>query len=113
MKKFFRPEFLNRLDEIVLLNYLDEQSTIKITELLCFGLYKRLKGTLNLKFTDNAIALIAQQGYDKNNGARPLKRAIQRQVEDALAEKLLTGEIAQGNTVVVDAQNGKIIFTKG
>ncbi|MBQ8771969.1 MAG: ATP-dependent Clp protease ATP-binding subunit [Clostridia bacterium] len=113
LKKFFRPEFLNRLDEIVLFNYLDEQSTIKITELLCFGLYKRLKGTLNLKFTDNAIALIAQQGYDKNNGARPLKRAIQRQVEDALAEKLLTGEIAQGNTVVVDAQNGKIIFTKG
>ena len=80
---------------------------------MCFGLYKRLKGTLNLKFTDNAIALIAQQGYDKNNGARPLKRAIQRQVEDALAEKLLTGEIAQGNTVVVDAKNGKIIFTKG
>ena len=113
LKKFFRPEFLNRLDEIVLFNYLDEQSTIKITELLCFGLYKRLKGTLNLKFTDNAISLIAQQGYDKNNGARPLKRAIQRQVEDALAEKLLTGEIAQGNTVVVDAQNGKIIFTKG
>ena len=112
LKKFFRPEFLNRVDEIVVFNYLGKAETLKITELLCFGLVKRLKGTLNLRFTDKAIELLANVGFDKDYGARPLKRAIQRNVEDALAEQLLEGKISKGDTVVVDAQNGKIVFYK-
>ncbi|MBO5866855.1 MAG: AAA family ATPase, partial [Clostridia bacterium] len=112
LKKFFRPEFLNRVDEIVVFNYLGREETLKITELLCFGLVKRLRGTLNLRFTDKAIQLLANVGFDKDYGARPLKRAIQRYVEDALAEQLLDGKIAKGDTVVVDAQNNKISFYK-
>lgn len=112
LKKFFRPEFLNRVDEIVLFNYLGREETLKITELLCFGLVKRLRGTLELRFTDKAIEYLANVGFDKDYGARPLKRAIQRNVEDALAEQLLDGTISKGDTVVVDTQNGKIIFYK-
>ena len=112
LKNFFRPEFLNRVDEVVLFNYLGEKETFKITELLCFNLYKRLKGTVNLKFTDNALKQIASEGFDKSYGARPLKRTIQRRIEDVLAEKLLTGEINRGDTVVVDAARGQITLTK-
>ncbi len=112
LKKFFRPEFLNRVDEIVVFNYIGKAETLKITELLCFGLVKRLRGTLTLRFTDKAIEHIAGVGFDKDYGARPLKRAIQRHVEDALAEQLLTGVINKGDTVVVDVSNGKISFRK-
>lgn len=112
LKKFFRPEFLNRVDEIVIFDYLSREETVKITELLCFGLYKRLKGVLNLRFTEEAINVLACEGYDKAYGARPLKRIIQRKVEDTLAEQLLTGEIKKGDTVIVDAMGDKIIFKK-
>ena len=110
LKKFFRPEFLNRVDETVVFNYLDEDATRQIAELLCYKLVVRLKGTLDLKFTSGAIAVIAKQGFDKQYGARPLKRALQRKVEDALAEQLLLGKIKQGSTVVVDANCGEIYF---
>lgn len=112
LKSFFRPEFLNRVDEVVVFNYLGRKETLQITELLCFNLYKRLKGTVNLMFTDNAISAIADVGFDKDYGARPLKRTIQRKVEDPLAEKLLTGEISRGDKVVVDAVNKEIVFGK-
>ncbi len=112
LKKFFRPEFLNRVDEIVIFDYLSREETAKITELLCFGLYKRLKGVLNLRFTDDAIRILASEGYDKAYGARPLKRIIQRKVEDTLAERLLRGDIKKGDTVIVDAMGDKIIFKK-
>lgn len=110
LKKFFRPEFLNRVDEVVVFNYLDKQETLKITELMCYNLHKRLKGTINLYFTDSAISVIAEAGFDKDYGARPLKRTIQRKVEDPLAEKLLTGEVSQGDSVVVDAEGTEIVF---
>lgn len=112
LRKFFRPEFLNRLDETVLFNYLSEAEMAQIAELMCFGLYKRLKGVINLKFTDRSIHALAIDGYDKMYGARPLKRTIQRKVEDALAEKLLTGEINKGDRVIVDVSNGEIVFNK-
>ena len=110
LRSFFRPEFLNRLDEIVTFNFLGKQEMEKIAELLCRSLHKRLRGTLNVQFTDRAIQALAADGYDKNYGARPLKRAIQRKVEDALAEKLLTGEINKGDSVTVDAVGGEIRF---
>lgn len=113
LKNFFRPEFLNRVDEVVVFNYLGRKEALKITELLCFNLHKRLKGTVNLLFTDAAISAIATVGFDKDYGARPLKRTIQRKVEDALAEKLLTGEVKQNDDIVVDADvNGNIVFSK-
>ncbi len=112
LKNFFRPEFLNRVDEVVVFNYLGREETLKITELLCYNLHKRLKGIVNLLFTDAAIAFIAQSGFDKDYGARPLKRTIQRKVEDPLAEKLLLGEIQNNDSVIVDAKNGEIVFSK-
>ena len=112
LKNFFRPEFLNRVDEIVLFNYLGKRETLEITELLCYNLHKRLQGTVNLIFTDNAIDTIAAAGFDKEYGARPLKRTLQRKVEDPLAEKLLTGEINKGDSVVVDSRGSVITFTK-
>ena len=112
LKKFFRPEFLNRLDEIVVFEYLSESEAEQIAELLCFNLHKRLKGVIDLRFTDVAIKLLARSGYDKQYGARPLKRVIQREVEDALAEKLLVGQINKGDTVYVTVRGDKITFTK-
>lgn len=111
LRKFFRPEFLNRLDEIVTFSYLSRSEMEQIAKLMCFSLYKRLRGTLNLQFTERAIQTLAMDGYDRAFGARPLKRTIQRKVEDALAEKLLTGELNKGDTVLVDAFDGRIRFT--
>ena len=80
---------------------------------MCFKLHERLKGILDLWFTDGAIQSIAERGYQKEYGARPLKRVIQREIEDPLAEKLLTGEFVKGQRVVVDCDaDGKIVFTK-
>ena len=112
LRKFFRPEFLNRLDEIVTFNYLDKADMVKIAELMCYSLHKRLKGTLNLQFTERAIQFLALDGYNRAFGARPLKRTIQRKVEDALAEKLLIGEINKGDTVRVETDGYEIIFIK-
>lgn len=112
LKGFFRPEFLNRVDEVVVFNYLDKPEILKITELMCYNLHKRLKNTLNLYFTDAAISLIAEAGFDKDYGARPLKRTIQRKVEDPLAEKLLTGEVQQSDHIVVDASGSEIVFRR-
>ena len=112
LRKFFRPEFLNRLDEVVVFNYLGQEEMERIADLLCYGLYKRLRGVLNLQFTERSIKALAKDGYDKNYGARPLKRTIQREIEDALAEKLLTGEINKGDKVLVDCVDGRIVFKK-
>ncbi len=112
LRKFFRPEFLNRLDEIVTFNYLDKGDMVRIAELMCYSLHKRLKGTLNLQFTERAISFLALDGYNKAFGARPLKRTIQRKVEDALAEKLLVGEISKGDTVRVETDGYEILFIK-
>lgn len=112
LRKFFRPEFLNRLDEIVTFNYLGKDDMVKIAELMCYSLHKRLKATLNLQFTDRAISFLALDGYNRSYGARPLKRTIQRKVEDALAEKLLLGEVNKGDTVLVETDGYEIIFQK-
>ena len=114
LKNFFRPEFLNRVDDIVIFNYLTEQDACKISELLCYKLHKRLTGLLNLRFTEGAMRAIASHGYEKQYGARPLKRVLQREVEDPLAEKLLVGEFVKGDTVDVKADaQGRIYFERG
>ncbi len=112
LKKHFRPEFLNRVDEIVVFEHLTQDEIRQISKLLCQSLSNRLRGTIQLHFTNDAIDFLAQQGYDKEYGARPLKRTIQRRVEDKLAEKLLRGEVNAGDTVTVAVKNGDIAFVK-
>lgn len=110
LKGFFRPEFLNRVDEVVIFNYLGKREAEQISTLLCFKLHKRLQGILDLVFTENAVRTIASHGFQKEYGARPLKRVIQREVEDPLAEKLLIGEFAKGDRIIVDSVCDEIVF---
>ncbi len=107
----FRPEFLNRIDEIVLFRNLVSEQLMEIVEKETAILAKRLaERKLVLELTPNAKALIAKEGYDPVYGARPIKRTIQRLVLDPLAQKVLAGEFHEGDTVVVDAKDGEIVF---
>jgi ATP-dependent Clp protease ATP-binding subunit ClpB len=107
----FRPELLNRIDEIVTFHNLVTAQLKEIVEKETRILANRLvERKIKLELTDNAKALVAAEGFDPAYGARPIKRTIQRQILDPLAQKLLTGEFKEGDTVVVDAQDGKIVF---
>jgi len=107
----FRPEFLNRVDEIVIFKNLVTEQLLEIVEKETAILAKRLaERKITIELTANAKALIATEGFDPAYGARPLKRTIQKLILDPLAQKLLSGEYREGDTVVVDAQNGEILF---
>jgi ATP-dependent Clp protease ATP-binding subunit ClpB len=107
----FRPEFLNRIDEIVVFHGLLEQQLEAIVELETKALAKRLaERKITLELTPAAKALIAKEGYDPVYGARPIRRTIQKLILDPLAQKVLSGEYEEGDTVFVDAENGSIQF---
>jgi len=107
----FRPEFLNRIDEIVIFHGLVEKQLETIVELETKALAKRLaERKIILELTPAAKALIAKEGYDPAYGARPIRRTIQRLILDPLAQKVLSGEYKEGDTVFVDAENGSIQF---
>jgi ATP-dependent Clp protease ATP-binding subunit ClpB len=107
----FRPEFLNRIDEIVIFHNLVTEQLMEIVEKETQILAKRLaERKIELELSPNAKALIAQEGFDPVYGARPIKRTIQRLVIDPLAQKVLAGEFKEGDTVFVDAENGKVVF---
>jgi ATP-dependent Clp protease ATP-binding subunit ClpB len=109
----FRPEFLNRIDEIVEFEPLSREQLGEIVELQLTRLRQRLaERGLGLELTDEAKELVAEAGWDPTYGARPLKRALQRLVENPLALRLLEGEFAEGDTVRVDAQGGELVFEK-
>ncbi|TML44626.1 MAG: ATP-dependent chaperone ClpB [Actinobacteria bacterium] len=109
----FRPEFLNRIDEIVVFNSLSREQLGEIVELQLTRLRERLaERGLGLELTDEAKELVAEAGWDPAFGARPLKRALQRLVENPLALRLLEGEFAEGDTVRVDARDGEVVFEK-
>jgi ATP-dependent Clp protease ATP-binding subunit ClpB len=109
----FRPEFLNRIDEIVEFKPLSREQLGEIVELQLARLRERLaQRGLRLELTDDAKELVAEAGWDPTYGARPLKRALQRLVENPLALRLLEGEFAEGDTVRVDAQDGELVFEK-
>jgi ATP-dependent Clp protease ATP-binding subunit ClpB len=111
LKLQFKPEFLNRIDEIVLFERLSEDMISKIAELRLAELEKRLEGrTVAIEFDASAKKFIAEQGYDRRFGARPLKRAIQSLVENPLALRLLTGEIKEGDTVHVTKSEAGLAF---
>jgi ATP-dependent Clp protease ATP-binding subunit ClpB len=105
----FRPEFLNRIDEIVTFQRLSEEQLEEIVELQLGSLRKRLaKRRIALDLTDEARRVLVTHGYDPAFGARPLKRTVQREVENTLALKVLSGEVGEGDTVLVDAADGAI-----
>jgi ATP-dependent Clp protease ATP-binding subunit ClpB len=113
MRETFRPEFLNRIDEIVVFEPLTREQIGEIVELQLERLRARLaERGLSLELTDAAKEQLAEAGWDPTYGARPLKRAIQRLVENPLALRLLEGEFEEGDTVRVDAQNGELVFEK-
>ena len=108
----FRPEFLNRIDDIIVFHKLEKEDTAKIAEILLANLRKRLSVLeVKLEMTDSAMDLIIEKGYDSNYGARPLKRVIQRYIEDRLSEEILRGQLQNGSTVIIDAEDGQFKFT--
>jgi ATP-dependent Clp protease ATP-binding subunit ClpB len=109
----FRPEFLNRVDEVVVFEALTREQIAEIVELQLERLRERLaERKLSLRLTDAAKELLAEEGWDPAYGARPLKRAIQRRLENALARELLEGRFGEGDTVRVDAADGEIVFER-
>ena len=111
LKENFRPEFLNRVDEIVIFDYLGKPEIKKIVDLELQKVAERLgKKKIEIKVTEKAKEFLAEKGFDPNFGARPLKRVIQREVLDPLSLKIVSGEIKEGERVIVDFENGKIIF---
>jgi ATP-dependent Clp protease ATP-binding subunit ClpC len=109
----FKPEFLNRLDEIVIFHPVDEKMLSKIVELQIAVVAERLKKQgMSIEVTDTAKSLLATQGYDPSYGARPLKRVIQHKILDPLAMEIINGSIVEGDTIVVDAKKDKIIVEK-
>ena len=109
----FRPEFINRLDDIVVFHPLDKAQIKQIAGIQLQGLEKRLtERGLRIELSDKALELLANVGFDPVYGARPLKRAIQQQLENPLAQQILSGAFASGDTIVVDAEGGHVVFRK-
>jgi ATP-dependent Clp protease ATP-binding subunit ClpC len=111
LKRSFRPEFLNRIDEVIVFRSLLAEDVKNIVDLMMKRVEEQLKAKdVEIELTDAAKVLLAEKGYDMALGARPLRRTIQRLVEDPLAEKLLWKEYRAGQTIVVDARDGEIVF---
>ncbi|MGH2796617.1 MAG: ATP-dependent chaperone ClpB [Thermoleophilaceae bacterium] len=107
LREHFRPEFLNRIDEVIVFRPLDESQLRQIVGLLVAAVDRRLsEAGISLSVTDEALALLAREGYDPVYGARPLRRAIQRELENPLARRILAGEFGSGDTVQIDAGPG-------
>ena len=111
LKRHFRPEFLNRIDDIIVFHELSTEDITHIVDLLIKRVIDQLSGQgLNLVLTHESKLLLAKKGYDPQLGARPLRRAIQRMVEDPLSEKILWKEYKAGDSVIVDADGEEIVF---
>jgi ATP-dependent Clp protease ATP-binding subunit ClpB len=111
LRAHFRPEFLNRVDEIIVFNALSREEMRTIIDIQLRGLMKRLEDRkIHVELSDRAKDLLIAEGYDPTYGARPLKRIIQRRVLDTLAIKVLEGEIREGEKVRIDAVGGELTF---
>jgi ATP-dependent Clp protease ATP-binding subunit ClpC len=112
VKQVFRPEFLNRIDDVIVFEPLDKPEIKQIVKLLADELIKRIKNNMNIQveITQNVVDYLAETGFDQNFGARPIKRAIQSKLEDAFAEEFLEGKLKNGSIVLVDYNNEKITF---
>ena len=112
LKTHFRPEFLNRIDDIIVFHQLSENEIVQIVDLMVANLENRLKEKdMGIELTAAAKAILAQRGYDPVLGARPLRRTIQREIEDALSEKILFGDIKAGHIIVIDFDESSESFT--
>ena len=113
MKKAFRPEFINRIDDIIVFAHLSKEEIREIVDLMMKDLFKRLdERGLKMEVTNEVKDFMATDGYNEAYGARPLRRLIQRKVEDTLAEEILTGKYQEGDTIVLDMKDGKMFFSK-
>ena len=116
MKKAFRPEFLNRIDDIIVFAHLSKEEIREIVELMLKDLFKRLEEReLAIEVTDEVKDFLAKDGYSEAYGARPLRRLIQKRIEDILAEEILTNKYSAGDTIVLkmNEEKDKIVFEKG
>jgi ATP-dependent Clp protease ATP-binding subunit ClpC len=116
LRHSFRPEFINRIDEVIIFRALTEEQLVDITKLLLDRLARRLHAQrIEVEFSDDAVKLLAREGYDSEYGARPLRRTIQRLVENELSRQVLSGEIEPGDKVHIEADgdNLKIDVAKG
>ena len=112
LRKVFRPEFLNRVDDIIVFNKLNKDEIKQIAVKMLKTLENRLnKMNIKISFTDNAVSEIADKGFDENYGARPLRRAIQNEIEDPLSEQMLEGKVKDGAVVTCDFSDGQFTFT--
>jgi len=113
LKLIFKPEFLNRIDEIIVFRMLTREDLFKIVDIQLSYLSARLSARkINVEFTDKARQMIGEEGYDASFGARPLKRAIQQRLENPLASRILEGKFEEGDTIRIDADAHKFIFEK-
>lgn len=115
LKRTFAPEFLNRIDDVILFDSLDKVAIRKIIDIELEGVYRRVAELgLSLELTEAAKDFIAEKGYDKEFGARPLKRAIQKHIEEELAESIIEGEFRQGTAILAefDNENSKVVMHK-
>jgi ATP-dependent Clp protease ATP-binding subunit ClpC len=111
LKRSFRPEFLNRIDEVIVFHELSQDEVTEIVDLLVKRVQTQLESQgLGLELVPEAKLLLAKRGYDPSLGARPLRRAIQRFVEDPLSEKILWKEFHAGETIIVDVVDDEITF---
>lgn len=114
VKKLFRPEFLNRIDEIIVFKSLTEEEIVKIVDLMIADLRERLiEQNMSINLTPEASRFVAKEGADLSFGARPLRRAIQRLIEDPLSEQLLEGRWSSGSVIDVDVEDDKLVFNAG
>ena len=113
LKKAFRPEFLNRVDDIIVFAHLNQEEIRQIVELMLKDLFKRLgERHLSIEVTDAAKDYLAKEGYSEAYGARPLRRVIQKKVEDVLAEEILSGNYKENDKLKMDYKDDKIVIEK-
>ncbi|WP_057819055.1 ATP-dependent Clp protease ATP-binding subunit [Schleiferilactobacillus perolens] len=109
LKQFFRPEFINRIDEVVVFHALDKEQLREIVKIMAKQVLQRLaEQDVQVKMTTAALDVVAAKGFDPDYGARPIRRALQRQVEDAVSEMILNGDIKAGDHITIGARKGKI-----
>ena len=113
VSQHFRPEFINRIDELVVFHSLEKAQIRGIADIQLDRLRARLsERDLSLSIDDTAFDQLIEAGFDPVYGARPLKRAIQQQVENTLAQKILAGDFVAGDTILIKAENGHLLFEK-
>lgn len=113
LKQAFRPEFLNRVDDIIVFHQLTEDNIATIAKIMLDSLMNRLAGNgITASYTQDVVSFVAKEGFDPVYGARPLRRAIQSKIEDALAEEMLDLRIGEGDSIVIDIKEDKVSVQK-